>query len=223
LNNALTPVLMGVTLLEHEKISPDGVRMLELMGKGAARCSEMVRQILSFSRGVGGATTSVAINDLVEEMVRLAEKTFPDTVKIKTVPAADLMKIRANPTQLHQVLLNLCINARDAMPNGGSLTIQTENANLSGESLPPGRGLSAGPYVIIKVTDTGHGIAPELLGRIFEPFFTTKELGHGTGFGLSTVMGIVKTHSGFVEVTSQVGSGSTFKVGLPVRPATAAP
>ncbi len=215
LNNALTPVVMGINLLRHEPISPDGARMLELMGKGAVRCSDMVRQILSFARGVGGTPTELSVRDLVEEMCRLAETTFPRTIKIQTVLAENLRRIRGNPTQLHQVLLNLCVNARDAMPEGGLLTIQAENAELDSSQLPAGRGLNPGPYVILQVTDTGRGIAPELIGKIFEPFFSTKELGRGTGLGLSTVVGIVKTHSGFLEVDSTIGSGTTFKVSLP--------
>ncbi len=215
LNNALAPVLMGINLLRKESLSPETARMLDLMDKSALRGSEMVKQILSFSRGVGGQLTAVDVRNLVEEMVRMAEKTFPRTIKILTALPEDVARVRGNATQLHQVLLNLCVNARDAMPNGGTLTIETANAALDNKSLPPGRGLSPGAYVILKVSDTGHGIAPELLNKIFEPFFSTKELNRGTGLGLSTVVGIIKTHGGFLDVTSGVGQGSTFKVCLP--------
>jgi PAS domain S-box-containing protein len=218
LNNALAPVLMGVDLLRQEPLSPAAARMLELMDKSAQRGSEMVKQILSFSRGVGGELAAVSVRNLVEEMTRMAEKTFPRSIKILTVLAEGLARVRGNATQLHQVLLNLCVNARDAMPEGGTLTIEAANAVLDGKSLPAGRGLNSGAYVILKVSDTGHGIAPELLGKIFEPFFSTKELNRGTGLGLSTVLGIIKTHGGFLDVTSDVGTGSTFKVGLPALP-----
>ncbi|HXD00199.1 MAG TPA: PAS domain-containing protein [Verrucomicrobiae bacterium] len=218
LNNTLAPVLMGINLLRKESLSPETARMLDLMDKSALRGSEMVKQILSFSRGVGGHLAVIDVRHLVEEMVRLAEKTFPRSIKILTTLPEDMARVRGNATQLHQVLLNLCVNARDAMPEGGTLTIEAANAALDNKSLPAGRGLNAGAYVILKVSDTGHGIAPELLGRIFEPFFSTKELNRGTGLGLSTTMGIVKTHGGFLDVTSGVGTGSTFKVGLPALP-----
>jgi PAS domain S-box-containing protein len=218
LNNTLAPVLMGINLLRKESLSPETARMLDLMDKSALRGSEMVKQILSFSRGVGGHLAVIDVRHLVEEMVRLAEKTFPRSIKILTTLPEDMARVRGNATQLHQVLLNLCVNARDAMPEGGTLTIEAANAMLDNKSLPAGRGLNAGAYVILKVSDTGHGIAPELLGRIFEPFFSTKELNRGTGLGLSTTMGIVKTHGGFLDVTSGVGTGSTFKVGLPALP-----
>jgi PAS domain S-box-containing protein len=215
LNNALAPVLMGISLLRKEPLSPEARRMLDLMDQGAARGSEMVGQILSFSRGVGGQLTAVDVRNLVEEMVRLAEKTFPHSIRILTVLPDGLPRVRGNATQLHQVLLNLCVNARDAMPDGGTLTIEAVNTTVEPGSLSPEREPGRGAGVILKVSDTGHGIAPELLGRIFEPFFTTKELNRGTGLGLSTVMGIVKTHGGFLDVTSGVGTGTTFKVCLP--------
>jgi PAS domain S-box-containing protein len=218
LNNTLAPVLMGINLLRKEPLSPEMARMLELMDKSALRGSDMVKQILSFSRGVGGQLTAIDVRNLVEEMVRLAEKTFPRTIKILTALPENMARVRGNATQLHQVLLNLCVNARDAMPEGGTLTIEAANAMLDNKSLPAGRGLNPGAYVILKVSDTGHGIAPELLGRIFEPFFSTKELNRGTGLGLSTAVGIVKTHGGFLDVASGVGTGSTFKVGLPALP-----
>jgi PAS domain S-box-containing protein len=219
LNNALAPVLMGINLLRKEPLSPEAGRMLELMDKSALRGSEMVKQILSFSRGIGGQLASVSVRSLIEEMVRLAEKTFPRTIKIVTVLPDRLPQVRGNATQLHQVLLNLCVNARDAMPGGGTLTIEAAGVELDGKNLPAGSGLNPGRYVILKVSDTGHGIAPELLGKIFEPFFSTKELNRGTGLGLSTAMGIVKTHGGFLDVSSDVGTGSTFKICLPALPA----
>ncbi len=218
LNNSLAPVLMGINLLRKESLSPESSRMLDLMDKSALRGSDMVKQILSFSRGVGGQLAAIDVRHLVEEMVRLAEKTFPRSIKILTMLPGDVARVRGNATQLHQVLLNLCVNARDAMPEGGTLTIEAANATLDSKSLPAGRGLNAGAYVILKVSDTGHGIAPELLGRIFEPFFSTKELNRGTGLGLSTAVGIVKTHGGFLGVTSGVGTGSMFKVCLPALP-----
>lgn len=217
LNNALTPVLLGVNVLQEEPISTEGKMMLDLMGKSVLRGSEMIHQILSFSRGVGGRQLAVDVNSLVEEMVRLAKRTFPRNIEIQTKISDDLPPIKANATQLHQVLLNLCVNARDAMPQGGTLTIEAENMTLKNAAPSQVQGLNPGTYVLLKVSDTGLGIAPELRNKIFEPFFTTKDLGKGTGLGLSTVMGIVKTHGGFLDVSSEVGNGTSFKVYLPAN------
>jgi len=217
LNNALTPVLMAGNLLRQDAKSPETRQLLDMMTSSARRGAEMVRQILSFSRGVSGEHTAIAPEQLIKEMSRLAQETFSRSIKIQTRVPQHLHTITGNSTQLHQVLLNLCVNARDAMPQGGSLTIEAENVFLNPEDLPAGAGLNPGPYVVFKVSDTGHGIAPELLEKIFEPFFTTKDLTHGTGLGLSTVLGIVKTHGGFVNVASEIGRGTTFKVFLPVN------
>ena len=215
LNNALTPIAIGVSLLRNELISPNGVKMLDLMETSIQHSADMVKQILSFSRGVGGEQKEVAVQDLVAEMVRLIKETFPRSIKVCTEISESLHPVMGNSTQIYQVLLNLCVNARDAMPQGGSLNIATENVCLDAESLPQGRGLNPGPYVLLKIEDTGPGIPPELLEKIFEPFFTTKAQGHGTGLGLSTVMGIIKTHGGFLDVQSKAGQGTAFKVYLP--------
>jgi PAS domain S-box-containing protein len=215
LNNALTPISIGVSLLRNESISADGVKMLDLMRNSIHHSVEMVKPILSFSRGVGGELKEVCVKDLVTEMVKLIKDTFPKFIKVQTEISEDLYPIIGNSTQIHQVLLNLCVNARDAMPKGGFLNIATGNVLLNAESLPKEPGLHPGQYVLLKITDTGAGIPPELLQKIFEPFFTTKLQGDGTGLGLSTVMGIVKTHGGFLNVESQLGKGTTFKVYLP--------
>jgi PAS domain S-box-containing protein len=215
LNNALGPVLLGIQMLRNEPLSSEATRMLEVMDKSALRSSEMVRQVLSFSRGLGGQLTEINVKGLVEEMARLAEKTFPHEIEILTALPDGLARVRGNATQLHQVLLNLCVNARDAMPEGGKLAIEAANATLNRAELPAGRGLNPGAYVILKISDTGHGIPPEIQDRIFEPFFSTKELDRGTGLGLSTVVGIVKTHGGFLDVASEAGKGTTFRVALP--------
>ncbi|HWF18224.1 MAG TPA: ATP-binding protein, partial [Verrucomicrobiae bacterium] len=217
LNNALTPILMAGSLLRKELPTGDGARLLEMMIGSAQRGAEMVKQILSFSRGVGGTPVPLQVQSLVNEMAQLARKTFSRSIKIEANIAEDLPEVTGNATQLHQVLLNLCVNARDAMPQGGTLTIETSSITLKGATLPDGRRSDPGVYVLIKVSDTGHGIPPEIREKIFEPFFTTKEMGNGTGLGLSTVMGIVKTHGGFLDLTSQVGQGTTFKVYLPSK------
>jgi signal transduction histidine kinase len=174
----------------------------------------MVKQILSFSRGVGGEQTRVGLGTLIAEIAKLAGDTFPKAIEIQSKVAPDLLPVNGNSTQLHQVLLNLCINARDAMPNGGRLVIEASSITLDETSLRS-RSHAPGKYVLLTVSDTGHGIPADVLAKIFEPFFTTKEMGKGTGLGLSTVVGIVKTHGGFVEVTSEVGQGTLFRVFLP--------
>jgi PAS domain S-box-containing protein len=198
LNNALTPVLMG---------------------KSAKRASEMVRQILSFSRGVGPQRGLVQVKSLVNEMTRLARETFPRSIEISARVDADLAPLTGNATQLHQVLLNLCVNARDAMPRGGRLTIEAANLLLTEEELPPDSGAAPGCYLRLRVSDTGQGISPAVRERIFEPFFTTKETGHGTGLGLYTVMEIVKNHGGFINLASRLDHGTTFEVFLLVEAA----
>jgi PAS domain S-box-containing protein len=214
LNNVLTPILMGVGLLRKEMVSPESAQMLDLMGKSARRGSEMVKEILSFSRGMSGQQTMVNLKHLIMEMIGLARTTFPGSISIRTEIADDLYPVVGNSTQFHQVLLNLCVNARDAMPKGGTLVIKARNTT-SAENLPADCGLNAGASVLLSVSDTGHGIPPELKKKIFEPFFTTKELGQGTGLGLSTVTGIIKTHGGFLDLVSEVGHGTEFKIYLP--------
>ncbi|HZV33864.1 MAG TPA: PAS domain S-box protein, partial [Verrucomicrobiae bacterium] len=158
LNNALGPILMASSLLKKEVSTPEGARLLEMLAGSAQRGAEMVRQILSFSRGVGGTPEPLDIRAIVQEMVQLAKKTFPRSITIEAAIAEDLPKLIGNSTQLHQMLMNLCINARDAMPQGGTLKIEAGSITLKGATLPDGRKSEPGVYVLIKVSDTGHGI-----------------------------------------------------------------
>jgi CheY-like chemotaxis protein len=148
-------------------------------------------------------------------MIDIAQKTFPKIIEILGRYPNDLWSIQGDPTQLHQVLLNLSVNARDAMPNGGSLTLGAENFNVDENYASMMPGAKPGPHVMLRVTDTGHGMPRAMIDKIFDPFFTTKEVGKGTGLGLSTTLGIVKSHGGFVSVYSEPGKGTTFKVFLP--------
>ncbi len=215
LNNALTPILVGVELLRREPANEELGKMLETMRASAQRASEMVKQILSFARGVAGEPVLLRVEQLLGEMERLATQTFPKSIRIQTRIGKDLYPVLGNATQLHQVLLNLCINARDAMPDGGLLLIQAQNTLVEQKITPWQSQPVSGPHVVLTVSDTGQGMSPEVLGKIFDPFFSTKETGKGTGLGLSTVQAIVKSHGGFVEVSSQLGKGTTLSTYFP--------
>jgi PAS domain S-box-containing protein len=214
LNNCLTPVMLGIALLEQESPSPAAAKMLEIMRASTQRGVDMVRQILTFARGAGGDRTVLQLGPLIKDMTRLAEETFPRSVNIESTVGPNLAAVTGNATQLSQVLLNLCVNARDAMPEGGHLRIAAETVVLD-EASARSRQLPPGLHVRLSVRDTGHGMPPRVLEKIFEPFFTTKDHGKGTGLGLSTVMGIVKTHGGSIEAESETGRGTTLTVYLP--------
>jgi CheY-like chemotaxis protein len=181
----------------------------------ARRGSETVKQLLTFARGTESRQGPVQPRHLVKEIVRLLQQTFPKNIQIYTDYAQDPATVLADPSQIHQVLMNLCLNARDAMPDGGVMFIAIENQTLDETSRglhPKARPI---PYVVFKVADSGQGIPPEILDRIFDPFYTTKPLGKGTGLGLATVLGIVESHAGFVLVESPPGAGTTFQVYIP--------
>jgi PAS domain S-box-containing protein len=216
LNNMLGPILVVGHLLRDRLPSPEDRKILDTATASAQRGADMVKQILTFARGVTGEPMVLQIKHLVGELVKLAQDTFPRSIIIRTDIAEGLQPVLADVTQLHQVLLNLCVNARDAMPDGGTLTIAAENIVLDKKLTPMQEQPLSGAYVVLSVSDTGGGIHPDLLDKIFEPFFTTKETGRGTGLGLSTVRSIVRNHGGCIEVHSQLGSGTAFKIYLPV-------
>ncbi len=225
LNNILTPILAGVQLLPLRlpQIDDQSQRMLTMMEASAKRGAELIKQILSFARGVEGKRVSLQINHLIVEIRRIIQQTLPKSIEIETDLSHDLWTVSGDATQLHQVLMNLCVNARDAMPQGGTLQITAENRLLDQQDARIHIDARAGAYVIVTVADTGIGMAPDVLHRIFDPFFTTKEIGQGTGLGLSAVLGIVKSHGGFVDVRSEVNQGSQFKVYLPASQSSAMP
>lgn len=223
LGNVLTPILIGTEALAKDLSGNTPRKMLQTMHSSARHGLDMLNQILAFARGVGGEPAVLDLRPLLLEMQELARETFPRSIRIEVSSPPELSPIVGNPTQLRQVLLNLCVNARDAMPGGGCLTLTADNTILENKVTPLQPLPVSGPHVMIVVSDTGHGIAPHVLEKIFEPFFTTKEPGKGTGLGLSTVQGIVKSHAGFVDVRSEVAKGTTFTVFLPAHQAAKAP
>ena len=219
LNNILSPILMNVELLQRNLPDDRSQNMLSSIASTAQRGADIVRQILTFARGMGGERLPVSPKYLLKEMETFVKETFPKSLQILTKIPPDLWSIAGDTTQLYQVLLNLCLNAKDAVPEGGTLTLSAENVSLDEAYAKMHLDAHPGPYVALAVSDTGRGIAAEIRDRIFDPFFTTKEKGQGTGLGLSTVHGIVKGHGGFVRVYSEAGKGTQFKVYLPASPA----
>ncbi|MFB2772059.1 PAS domain S-box protein [Pelatocladus sp. BLCC-F211] len=223
LNNILTPILAVAQLLpiKFPYLDEKSRQLLEILENSAKRGADLVKQILSFSRrGIEGTRTIVQARHLLADVAQIAQKTFPKSIETQTDLAHNLWTIFADATQLHQVLMNLTVNARDAMPNGGILSISAENLWVDESYARMHVDAQVGSYIVITIADTGTGIAPEIIDRIFDPFFTTKELGKGTGLGLCTAMSIIKNHNGFVNVYSEVGKGTTFKVYLPSNQAT---
>jgi two-component system cell cycle sensor histidine kinase/response regulator CckA len=215
LNNMLTPMMMSVRMLKEKFKDEQSQKLLTILEKNSERGADLIKQVLSFSRGVEGECNPLQIKHIITEIEKIVKETFPRNIEIRTDVQNDLFTISGDATQLHQVLMNLCVNARDAMPNGGILNITASNFFIDKNYLQMHTEAKAGSYISIAVSDTGIGIPPKILDRIFEPFFTTKEFGKGTGLGLSTALAIVKGHSGFINVYSEVGAGTTFNVYLP--------
>jgi PAS domain S-box-containing protein len=215
LNNILAPMLMAAGLLKDKLHDKHDREILTMVEQGAQRGASIIGQLLTFSRGIEGARVSVQLRHLIKEIVQLMRETFPRNITFEEKSTGELWSVVADATQLHQVLVNLCVNARDAMPDGGKLTLEAGNIELSEADVKDTPSAKPGPYIVVKVADTGHGIPPAIINRIFDPFFTTKAIGKGTGLGLSTVVGIVKSHGGFITVYSEPGRGTVFNVYLP--------
>ncbi len=215
LNNVLAPILLSIELLKLDAEDAETRETLETIEDSARRGADMVRQVLSFARGVESARVALDVKRVATDVGRVVRDTFPKNITLRNDLPDDLWPLLGDPTQIHQVLLNLFVNARDAMPDGGTLRLDAANvsidehyAELSGQAEP-------GPYVRLSVIDTGEGMPPGVVQQVFDPFFTTKEVGKGTGLGLSTVAAIVRGHDGFVNVYSEPGRGTTFRVYLP--------
>ncbi|MBD6619687.1 response regulator [Komarekiella sp. 'clone 1'] len=220
LNNVLAPILMTAQLLEAQVHDERSQRLLPILITNAQRGAKLVKQVLSFTRGLEGERTLLQLKHLIVEIQQIIKQTFPKSIEVSTQIPHNLYTVSGDATQLHQVLMNLCVNARDAMPNGGTLKITAENLLVDENYAKMHIDAKVGSYVAIAITDSGIGIEPEILERIFEPFFTTKELGKGTGLGLSTVLGIIKSHGGFINVYTEQRRGSQFKVYLPAQEAS---
>ena len=221
LNNILTPMLMASSLLREKLPEARDRELMSLLDEGGKRGAAIVKQLLAFSRNLAQDRVPVDPRQLLREMAQLMRSTFPKEIRVVEAAAADLGLVEAEPNQLHQVLLNLCVNARDAMPAGGILTLGLERVELPPRVGAKDGAAKGGPYLVISVADTGHGIPPDIMDRIFDPFFTTKPVGRGTGLGLASVHGIVKAHHGFVRVESAPGCGANFRVFLPAPVAVA--
>ena len=250
LNNALAPVLLGAQLLRRKATDEEDKKLLTLIETSTNRGADMVRQVLLFARGRGGEAERLELGALIKELEKIVRETFPKNITVETFIPSDLWPVLGNLTQVHQILLNLCVNARDAMPDGGKLSFVADNVELTAEEVKQMQGgniphstpldssdpappsalgvecsrlnVSSSKFVSVSVSDTGTGMPPEVRARIFEPFFTTKGEGKGTGIGLATVVRIVKSHGGFLRVESEVGQGTSFEVFLPCASETPA-
>lgn len=215
LNNVLTPMMLSVHMLKEKFKDEESRKLLDILEKNSQRGAGLIKQVLSFSRGVQGKRTALQVSHIISEIENIAKETFPRNIEIRTDIQRDLFTVSGDATQLHQVIMNLCVNARDALPGGGVLCISAENLFIDESCAIMNMDTKVGPYILITVSDTGTGIPHQILDRIFEPFFTTKEFGKATGLGLSIALAIVKSHRGFINVDSKVGEGTRFKVYLP--------
>ncbi|HEU4389239.1 MAG TPA: ATP-binding protein, partial [Blastocatellia bacterium] len=215
LNNVLSPILMAIRMFQLKFTDPESQNLLATIRASAERGAGLVKQVLAFARGVEGDRIALQPRHLIKEVVKILGDTLPKAIAIKYNVAEDLWPLAGDPTQLHQVLMNLCVNARDAMPLGGRLSIEAENVTLDENYASMTPDARPGKFVRITVADAGVGIPPENITKIFEPFFTTKDHGQGTGLGLSTALGIIRSHGGFVNVYSEHNKGTQFRVYVP--------
>jgi signal transduction histidine kinase/CheY-like chemotaxis protein len=220
LNNVLAPILMAADLFDEPVTSDNDRAVWKLVHDSAERGASLVKQVLSFARGVHGERVAVNPATLAYDVVKVMRETFPKSISIDMTAQPDVWTFMGDATQVHQVIMNLCVNARDAMPNGGAIRVVVENTILDQTYAAMASDARPGPYVLVRVADTGVGIPEDVRDRIFEPFFTSKELGKGTGLGLSTSLAIVKSHDGFLTVESEVGVGTTFTVYFPADMST---
>jgi two-component system cell cycle sensor histidine kinase/response regulator CckA len=220
INNVLTPIMLSLHVLKEKLKGEESESLIEILESSAKRGASLVKQIQSFSRGAEGERKPIRVIDVIFEVEKIVKETFHKNIEIKTNLQNNLLTIEGNATEIHQVLMNLCVNARDAMPDGGILRISAGNITVDEKDAHSNIDAKVGPYVGITVSDTGSGIPQKIMDKIFDPFFTTKEMGKGTGLGLATALAIVRGHNGFINVYSEVGKGSTFKIYLPATAST---
>lgn len=214
-NNILSPILTAIRMLGLRFPDDDSQRLLTMLQASAERGAELVKQMMSFARGVEGERIILQPRHLIKEMVRIFKDTLPKSIEVEFHTPENLWTVAGDIIQLHQALINICVNARDAMPQGGKLTIKAENVRIDDSYARRHLDASSGPFVSITISDSGLGIPASIIDKIFEPFFTTKEHGQGTGLGLSTAIGIVRSHGGFINVRSEEGQGTRFKIHIP--------
>ena len=215
LNNILAPILMSVGFLRKTNSDPEAESFLNIIETSAERGAGIVKQVLTFARGVEGDRARLEPDRIIDELIAIMVQTFPKNIDIQSEVPPKPWSVAGDATQLHQVLLNLCVNARDVLPPGGRLTVSAKNVDVDAQLVAMNPGAQLGPHVAFSVADTGAGMSAETMEKIFDPFFTTKEVGKGTGLGLATVLGIVKSHGGFLTVKSYLGVGTTFTVFIP--------
>ncbi len=215
LNNVLAPIMLAAPMLRANASNPRDLRILDTLEQNASRGAGLVKQILGFAHSTTGEFRPTQVSHLVQDIINIIEETFPRSIQLQQEISSDLWLVQGNPVRIHQVLLNLCVNARDAMSQGGTLYITATNRRFDAEQARALPGARSGAWLVIEVSDTGTGIAPNVLAHIWDPFFTTKGAEKGTGLGLSTVRGIVASHRGFITVDTQQGRGTTFRVFLP--------
>jgi PAS domain S-box-containing protein len=219
LNNMLGPILLSTQIL-NMKVEDDSLKgLLATIESCSLRAKNIISQVLGFARGADSKPMEIQLRHIVKEVCNILTETFPRDIAIQSYVPNDLWVVKADPTQLHQVLMNLCVNARDAMPYGGVLTINVKNTLIDKKMSSGIIDAREGNFVEMEVRDTGSGIPPEHQQKIFDPFFTTKEIGKGTGLGLSTVFSIVKQHNGFITLSSTPGEGTSFQIYIPASSA----
>ena len=215
LNNILSPIMMAVDMMQLNDPNAESARWLGMIKENVERGADLVKQVLTFARGMAGERMPVRLKHIIKELVGVLKETLPKSIAVKFDIEPELWTISADPTQIHQVLMNVCINARDAMPAGGTVRISAKNVVIDENYARMNIDAEAGNYVLLGITDTGSGMSADIVQRIYDPFFTTKEVGKGTGLGLSTTLTIVKSHGGFIKVYSEVDKGTSFSIYFP--------
>ncbi|MEO7100850.1 MAG: response regulator [Luteolibacter sp.] len=223
LNNILAPISMSIELLKMRMPDVRCAELLDTIGASAKRGTDMVGQVLSFARGMEGRRIEVHPLQLISEVEKILRDTFLKNIGLEVDTDCGLWTLMGDPTQLHQVLINLCVNARDAVSDHGAIAITAKNVEIDASFAAMNLEAKVGPHVLIEVKDDGAGIPPDIMDKIFDPFFTTKSIGKGTGLGLSTSLAIIKGHGGFIQISSELGVGTRFKIYLPAHPELADP